>query len=302
MKHLNLYNGNLIIKYNDMPIVYYVILDAMCIIVWCFNPNTTWKFILVSLRDENFDRPTKIATYYPEEKIIGSRDQDFFGMQIGISLTGKIAAVTNLNGYLATKTDQKSRGLLVVDYLTGVDDHIMLNEDILYKPFNLFCAMTADDVLHAYYRQWSEHIVIIKNKEIYGIDNSGLDANSYRLNRAKELFQYVILTHTDKNALIDNLFDLLNDKEPGMENDSIFKMPKKTFITNQIFGTRTQTVILIDNDNKVTFVERNFNMDSLLDHNPKDRVLPSEIKHTLSICYYDSNKWIENLYEYDIIE
>ena len=275
----------------------------MCIIIFCFSPRKEWKLVMVSIRDEDYDRTTKVATYYPEEAIIGSLDIIYSGMQIGVTLTGKIAAVTNLVDYYNSKIGTISRGLLVTDYLT---DTFMLDklasDDINYKPFNLFCAMITDDISYAFYRQWMNKMQLIAEKEFYGLGNINLNENTFRINRAKELFQYIFRTFNEKNILIEKLFEMMNDNEVGMEGDSVFKTPIKNIFTNKTFGTRTQTIILIDNNNKLTFVERNLCLDSLVKNNINElNNLPKNIKHKSGIVYYNtSEEWIENLYEFTI--
>src|SRR3990172_6332997 len=126
-------------------------------------------------------------------------------------------ANSNINP-IKVNIDSKSKNLSVSKFLKELEYDITIINESYYKPFDLFFAMITD-ISYAFYKKWFTDMILLK-EEICGIDDEGPQTNSYRLNRAKEIFQYVIINYTDKNALINNLFELMNDTEPGMENDT----------------------------------------------------------------------------------
>jgi uncharacterized protein with NRDE domain len=256
------------------------------------NPDKNWKLILASNRDERYDRETNIMNYYPEEQIIGSRDGNFDGMQIGISLNGKIAAVTNLAGIPVNNND-KSRGLLVTEFLTK-DDFI---DYLDYRPYNLLTIMINKYAIGASVRRWCDiDISYINPNQVYGFGNNELDENCYRINKAKESLDYIIRTSRTKNKLIEGLFEMLNSTEKGMSDTSIFMEPKK----DTLYGTRTQTIILIDKNNRITFIERNLLLNSLMRKELFDIFSFKGLSRRRSIITDYFNQWIETEFEFDL--
>jgi len=94
-----------------------------------------------------------------------------------------------------------------------------------------------------------------------------------KIERGKKLFKRAVESHTDLNDLVHKLLDVLSDKKDVPMN----KLPKTAFepklekccapiciekerfngtIFENDYATRTHTVIVIDNNNHVTFVEQ----------------------------------------------
>jgi uncharacterized protein with NRDE domain len=111
----------------------------MCLILFSFQPNTPMPLILGANRDEFFARPTLPANYWENyPNVLAGKDQVAGGTWIGITKTGRFAALTNIRE--AGKHDQtyrafsgeasiqklgpitgslKSRGRLTQAFLTG---------------------------------------------------------------------------------------------------------------------------------------------------------------------------------------
>jgi len=113
----------------------------------------------------------------------------------------------------------------------------------------------------------------LKKNTVYGISNGSLNTYWKKVDRGKKLFAKAIDEHTDLNDLVHRLLNVLSDKK----DFSMEKIPKTAFTPNlekccapiciererfngtifeNEYATRTHTVIIIDNDNHVTFVEQ----------------------------------------------
>jgi uncharacterized protein with NRDE domain len=91
----------------------------MCLIVVAHRVTDEFPLVIAANRDEDYDRPTFPADFWPgEPNILGGRDALMGGSWLAITRAGRFAAVTNLTG--AVKGLQsRSRGHLVSDFVRG---------------------------------------------------------------------------------------------------------------------------------------------------------------------------------------
>lgn len=127
------------------------------------------------------------------------------------------------------------------------------------------------EVYGKYYDKWCE-CVSRCNLPLLGLSNSLLTDPWPKVQMGKEVFQRIIQQHDiSQKDLIDALFGLLSLSKP-MNNDKdiqqifddlkerisipLFNFPGDLGIQDPAYATRTSTVVLIDRDNNVTFIER----------------------------------------------
>ncbi|KAJ7417560.1 Transport and Golgi organization protein 2 like protein [Pitangus sulphuratus] len=105
---------------------------------------------------------------------------------------------------------------------------------------------------------------------IYGLSNSLLDTPWKKLQYGKQLFTEVVKRSQDltKEDLVKELLTVMNNQEPQLPDPAIEDQGKEYIrpILNKYaavcvrcpgYGTRTNTVVLIDSQGQVTFTERN---------------------------------------------
>lgn len=258
----------------------------MCVIIFVLNPNDRYKLVLISNREESYDRPTEIAHYWPDKKIIAGRDLKDGGTQIAMGINGKISMVTNLNTE-SINLDTKSRGLLVSNYHSDEVNMETYGDTIVdsdYKPYNLIYGLVNSSVTKLFYSQFlgDKNIPILSCK-IYTLENSHLFDIVDRTETSKPIFQRIIAESKSKMELIHTLFILLSE-EPIVKISSQYR-------------TRCQTVILIDHANTITFVERNLLLQSL---EQPIYPIPEGILHTQGTVKNNTGTWIENYYTWTI--
>ncbi|XP_009272623.1 transport and Golgi organization protein 2 homolog isoform X2 [Aptenodytes patagonicus] len=216
----------------------------MCILLFKFDPRpvskNAYRLILAANRDEFYHRPSKSADFWDSSNEI---------------LSG--ALVTN---FLTADLDSYS-------YLKKVSV-----EGHLYNGFNLLAAdlnTTKGDVI-CYYGNKGEPEPVFLNPGIYGLSNSLLDTPWKKLQYGKQLFTEVVKRSQDltKEDLVEELLTVMNNQEPQLPDPAIEDQGKDYIrpILNKYaavcvrcpgYGTRTNTVILIDSEGRVTFTERN---------------------------------------------
>src|SRR5690625_7641886 len=77
---------------------------------------------MIAYRDEFYARPTTSAEFwYDYPYILGGRDLESYGTWMGISKSGKIAALTNYRDPELENNNKTSRGDIVADYLINTE-------------------------------------------------------------------------------------------------------------------------------------------------------------------------------------
>ncbi|XP_037536526.1 transport and Golgi organization protein 2 homolog [Nematolebias whitei] len=254
----------------------------MCIIFFKFDPRpaskNAYRLILAANRDEFYNRPSKAADFWgTNNDIISGLDLECGkegGSWLGINKKGKLAAITNyLEGY--PNPDAQGRGFLVSNFLMEKDvDSCSYMKKVsadghLYNGFNLITAdfKTKQDTM-CYYGNRGSSEPILLNPGIYGLSNSLLDTPWKKVVVGKERFTGIISKPSlSCDGLVQELLSFLNNEELNAP-DPIQEKQGDGFTKSYIqalsalcvripnYGTRTNTVILIDAEGNVTFTER----------------------------------------------
>lgn len=238
----------------------------MCLILFSYKHHPHYKLILASNRDEFYERPTKALHKWSINKsIFAGQDELNKGTWLGLSQDWKISAITNYRDLSNIKDNAPSRGLLVSDFLKGDE----LPENYLNKiskpagNYNGYNLIVGDKTGMYYFSN-------IKNKieriapGVHGLSNGFLDTAWPKVAYGKRAFEQLI--GKEKELPIDEIFKLLNDdKQPpdselpdtgvGIEWERILTA---IFIKTEVYGTRTSSIITIDQNDRITFIEKSF--------------------------------------------
>jgi len=235
----------------------------MCLIVFAYKIHPQYKLILVSNRDEFYDRPTASANWWEDKPtILGGRDLKARGTWMGVSKSGRFAAVTNYRDIQNIKTDTRSRGDLPVNFLDGSlpskEYGELLNPNASkYNGFNLLAF--DEEMIH--YSNY-EHKVKILKPGIYGLSNALLDTPWTKVLKAKEKLKAVL-----KNKFsLDELVSILNNSEyaPDEElpetglNYEMEKALSAMCIRTPKYGTCCSTALTIGYDGVINFLEKSY--------------------------------------------
>ena len=92
----------------------------MCLIIVAIEAHPKYNLVIAANRDEFYSRPTAPASFWPDApQVLAGRDLREGGTWIGVTRTGRIAAVTNYRDPESTKVGSPSRGKLVSNFLLG---------------------------------------------------------------------------------------------------------------------------------------------------------------------------------------
>ncbi|MFD2042918.1 NRDE family protein [Ornithinibacillus salinisoli] len=239
----------------------------MCLINFQFHEHPQYKLIVAANRDEFFKRPTAQAHFWEDvPNVLAGRDLLQMGTWLGITKQGRFAALTNFRDPAHMGTGKKSRGDIVRRYLAGHAEpqnflQSIQKEKEEYFGFNVI--LGNPDQLY-YYNNIQNEISEINKGETHGLSNHFLNTPWPKVVKGrKNLYHYVMET---PKIDVDQLFQILLDAEEAPDEElpntgigaELERKLSSLFIHLPDYGTRSSTVLLIDHNNQVTFVERTY--------------------------------------------
>jgi uncharacterized protein with NRDE domain len=238
----------------------------MCLLAFAIDSHPRYRLVLAANRDENYVRPTAAARFWDDDpRILAGRDLEAGGTWLGVAGNGRLAALTNYYGPDEYAADKLSRGWLITDFLksdlspAGYLEQLRRTGD----RYNGFGLVFGDNTGFNYYTNRGPSIPGL-SAGVYGLSNHLLDTHWPKVNAVKAGLHQLIVNTDDIDP--ENLFILLSDRTRypdqllpdtgvGIERE---RSLSSIFVTLEEFGTRCSTVILIDRDNRMTFLERSF--------------------------------------------
>ncbi|MFL0361476.1 NRDE family protein [Pseudobacillus sp. 179-B 2D1 NHS] len=238
----------------------------MCLINFCFQAYAPYKLVIAANRDEFFNRPTQKAHYWEETpSVLAGRDLEKMGTWLGITKTGRFAALTNFRDPSEKTEGKRSRGEIVQAFLTGTEPPEVFMDELReqkdsYPGFNLL-AGTADELWHYNNRKDLKEAVA---PGVHSLSNATLNTPWPKSRKGKAYLEECL--HQSPALSVDCLFSFLQDEElapdeelprTGVSLDWERKL-SPLFIRSEDYGTRSSTVVTIDQTNHVTFTERSY--------------------------------------------
>ena len=240
----------------------------MCLILFAQNAHPRYKLIVAANRDEFYSRPTAAAEFWTDApQVLAGKDLVRGGTWLGITKTGRFAAVTNYRDPNAPD-GTKSRGDLTKDFLVGVEtakNYVRKIEQGKsdYSGFNLLIGEFAEDENELFYLSNRSDKILNLSDGIYGLSNHLLDTNWHKIETGKRQFAEILQRETievqELLQLLENRTIAADEKLPdtkiGIELERILS---PAFIETDGYGTRSSTILLIEKSGKVNFVEKTF--------------------------------------------
>ncbi len=251
---------------------------VMCLILLAIESHPRYKLVFAANRDEYYERPSEQAHFWHDAPgILAGRDGRKGGTWTGITKSGKIGALTNYRDPAEHRPDAPSRGRLVPRFLLGCKrpgDYLgsVLHKGDEYNGFNLL----AGDISEMHWASNRAGLAQRLSPRIHGLSNRLLDTPWPKVVRGKAMLDSVL--SSPEGPSVERLLAILSDRTVpsdeelpdtgmGLEWERILS---PVFIESPTYGTRSSTVILVDRENRVTFVERTY--DRPFDGNPDFRV------------------------------
>ena len=234
----------------------------MCLIAFAYNYHPDYKLIFAANRDEFFERPSLPIHFWNDEPILAGKDLKEGGTWCGITKNSRFAAITNFRNIKTVKKEAPSRGKIVTDFLTGTSSPELYSKGLAdsANQYNGYCFIFGNLTELFFFSNQDKKLVKLENG-INGLSNHLLNTPWFNVRRGKELLKQAI---ERGDNLVDDLFSLLSDKITSPDNElpdtglskDMEKKISSIFVETPDYGTRSSSVILIDKNDNVTFIEK----------------------------------------------
>jgi uncharacterized protein with NRDE domain len=233
----------------------------MCLILLAWQVHPGYPLVVAANRDEFHARPTDTADFWQDAPILAGRDREAGGTWMGISRSGRFAALTNYRAPEHHVAGRPSRGHLVADYLAGTqspNDYLAAKADFgrTCNGYNLLLG----DGSHLF---WNSN-VSGETRElppgIYGVSNHLLDTPWPKVGAGRT----ALVAALDRLPDDQSLFELLAD--PTVHPDAHLpqtgvpieweRLLSAAFIRSTDYGTRSSTVLCVGHDGMISFDEK----------------------------------------------
>ncbi len=238
----------------------------MCLIVLALEARPGLSLLIAANRDERYDRPAAPLGFWQDHPdALGGRDLEAGGSWLAVTRTGRFAAVTNLRSTGVPSPSLRSRGELVVDFVTGRMPPQEYLEAVTarrgeYRDFN-FLAGEGATVAYGGSRLSAPRML---PPGVYGLSNADLDTPWPKVVRARTRASTLLVAEEPISP--DPLFELLSERAAAPDAelpDTGIGLPweralSPAFIVTPEYGTRASTVVILREDGLLEVAERSF--------------------------------------------
>jgi len=236
----------------------------MCLLLLAKSVRSDYPLILAANRDEFFERPTASARFWPEDtEVLAGRDERSGGTWTGVSRSGRLAVLTNIRDPKTFRLAAASRGHLVRAFLQGEESIPAFMQRLTasahaYNGFNLIFGSGTE--LFYFASRGKRHCRL--DSGVHALSNGLLnEAWPKSVRGARGLAR---LLKRPEPPGEEELFTLLADTRQARDEDlpdtgiglEWERFLSSMFIRGGIYGTRSQTLILMGADGGMRFVER----------------------------------------------
>ena len=236
----------------------------MCLILIALNHHPRYPLVMAANRDEYFRRGTAPAAFWPDApNLLAGRDLEAGGTWLGITRSGRLAAVTNVREPSRNDPQAHSRGELTRDFLLGDESPQQFLTNLqsradAYNGFNLLVG--APDALLYYSNRDQTPRTLPPG--LHGVSNHLLNSPWPKVEQGKAALGQLL----DQPAFaLEDLLPLLNNRAqaPDVQLPDTGVGPELERILSSRFihapalgyGTRASTALRLDHHGRVEWME-----------------------------------------------
>jgi uncharacterized protein with NRDE domain len=241
----------------------------MCLIVLSWKTSPAARLAVAANRDEFFARATAPAAWWPDTpSVLAGRDLAAGGTWLGVTRTGRFAALTNFRDMSAPKkAGAPSRGALVSEFLRGEESareflaRLRAGSDA-FEGFNLL--VSDGDEMWSFSNVEGEPVLLAPG--VYGLSNHLLETPWPKVTAARERLAEAVAAEAAPQELEASLLALLGNR--AMATDGALpdtglplaweRALSAAFVVLPGYGTRASTSVVVAKDGGVRFVELSF--------------------------------------------
>jgi uncharacterized protein with NRDE domain len=241
----------------------------MCLILLAWRAHPDYPLVVAANRDEFFSRRTAAADFWDDApEVLAGRDLESGGTWLGITRTGRFAALTNYRDPSRNKPGAPSRGELVSRFLTGnMAPQAYLSElesgADRYNGFNLIFG--DQDGLWCFSNCGEGEQLLAPG--VYGLSNHLLDTPWPKVARGKSALGAALQALPDEAPLFGLLRDDRIAPDEALPRTGISleweRLLSAAFVRSPQYGTRSATVLLRGKAGTLRFVEQTYLPDAV---------------------------------------
>lgn len=247
----------------------------MCLIIFAHQAVVGYPLVLAANRDEFFPRPTQHAQFWSEEtgsqRVLAGKDLQAGGTWLGITDSGRFAAVTNIRDPSQPEQKPRSRGELTLSFLQSnlsAEEYARSLQPSLdeFAGFNL---LVGDSDSMCYINNF-EGIIQQLEPGIYGLSNGLLNSDWPKVSHGRDKLEQLV-QEPDK-LKTDQLIAMMGDSQQAEDSElpetgvpiELERELSAAFIhnTQREYGTRCSTALVMESSGRVRFNEQNFDADA----------------------------------------
>jgi uncharacterized protein with NRDE domain len=234
----------------------------MCLVLVVWRAHPLYPCLVAANRDEFHARPTARAEWWPDHPhILAGRDLEAGGTWLGVTRTGRFAALTNYRDpEQQRRAGVRSRGSLVAGML---ESGASVAESLAhlravggdYNGFNLIFSDGERLGIYESARGAGREL----RPGIYGLSNHLLDTPWPKVQNAKTRLEAALLGLTDTAPLLDLLRDDRPASDAQLPRTGVSleweRLLSSAFVRAPDYGTRCSTIIRIERQGRAYFDE-----------------------------------------------
>ena len=237
----------------------------MCLVLVVWRVHPQYPCVVAANRDESHARPTARAGWWPDHpQILAGRDLKAGGTWLGVTRTGRFAALTNYRDPEQRREDAPSRGALVASMLessASVAEGLahLSKVGANYNGFNLIFSDGERLGIYESMRGAGREL----GPGIYGLSNHLLDTPWPKVQHAKSRLERALLDMSDTAPVLALLRD--DRPAPGEQLPQTGlrleweRLVSSAFVRASDYGTRCSTIIRFEALGRAYFDEWSWN-------------------------------------------
>lgn len=248
----------------------------MCLIAWNWQPDSATPLLLVANRDEFYARPALPLHWWAPTpngcKILAGQDLQAGGTWLGVSSSGRLAALTNYRSSEPPRSNTPSRGELVAAFLQSeltADAYLqaLAPQCSDYNPFNLL-VFDGHQLMGLESRGAK---ILTKQPGVGAVSNADFHTPWPKLSQLTQRLQEQSgQSVTDLRSLLPLLHDRTIAPDHALPHTGVplalERVLSATFIATAEYGTRACSVVALHRT-QGEFIEQSFGPRGLIGEN-----------------------------------
>jgi len=232
----------------------------MCLILLAWQAHAEFPLVVAANRDEFHARRSAGADFWPDRpQLLAGRDLEASGTWLGVTRTGRFAALTNFRDPARQRANAPSRGRLVADFLSGqteIDAYLDRLPTADYNGFNLLLGDGRRMVAFSNVSGQRHELA----PGIYGLSNALLDTPWPKVGAGKTALEQALAALPDERGLWRLLRDDTIHPDHALPATGVSldweRLLSAAFIRGTAYGTRCSTVLKVGAGGTATFDEQ----------------------------------------------